>query len=109
MSRVIFEFVVMFSLFSLSLSLSLSLSQTFLNIFSHSVPLPVNGSTRQTISSLVPVAPNGYNIIPPNPKIILTSSGDLMTMILSPCDSGTYTITSPDFNGTIIIELIVFG
>ena len=73
------------------------------------VPVAINGLTPQTISGLVPVAPNGYTITPSNPKINLTSSGDLKTIKLSPGDSGTYTITSPDFNGTIIIELTVFG
>ena len=88
--------------------LSLSLSQTFLNIFPHSVPLAVNRLNPQTIPGLVPAAPNGYTITPPN-KITITSSGDLVTMTLSTGDSGTYTITSPNFNGTIIIELTVFG
>ena len=79
-------------------------------VSSSSVPLTINGLSPQTISGLVPVAPNGYSITPSNPKITLTSSGDLITMILDYSDAGTYTITSPDFNGaSVIITLTVQG
>ena len=74
------------------------------------VPLTINGLVPQTISGLVPSAPNGYVIIPFNFKINLTLSGDLITIVLSPVDSGTYTITSPDFNGArIVLILTVHG
>ena len=65
------------------------------------VPLAINGLFPQTISGLVPSAPNGYIITPSNSKINLSLSGDLITMVLGPVDSGTYIITSPDFNGAI--------
>ena len=72
--------------------------------------MTINGLSPQTISGLVPIAPNGYTITPPNPKINLTSSGDLKTMILDYNDAGTYTIISPDFNGaSVIITLTVQG
>ena len=78
--------------------------------FIFSVPLTINGLSPQTIPGLVPPAPNGYTITPSNSKINLTSSGDLVTMILSPGDSGTYTITSPNFNGAVIvIRFTVYG
>ena len=78
--------------------------------FFFSVPLTINGLSPQTIPGLVPPVPNGYTITPPNPKINLTSSGDLMTMILDYSDAGTYTITSPDFNGaSVVITLTVQG
>ena len=74
------------------------------------VPLAINGLIPQTISGLVPVAPSGYTITPPNSKISLTSSGDLKITILSPGDSGTFTITSPDFDGAnVVITLSVYG
>ena len=74
------------------------------------VPLAINGLVSQTISGFVPSAPNGYIITPLNSKINLTLSGDLITMVLSPVDSGTYNITSPDFNGAIIVlTLTVYG
>ena len=77
---------------------------------SSSVPLTINGLSPQTISGLVPIAPNGYSITPPNSKIELTSSGDLITTILDYSDAGTYTITSPDFNGAnVMITLTVQG
>ena len=75
-----------------------------------SVPVTINGLSPHTVSALVPAAPNGSTITPPNPKINLTSSGDLMTMILDYSDAGTYTITSPDFNGaSVVITLTVQG
>ena len=75
-----------------------------------SVPLTINGLSPQTIPGLVPAVPNGYTITPPNPKINLTSSGDLMTMILDYSDAGTYTITSSDFKGaSVVITLTVQG
>ena len=75
-----------------------------------SVPVTINGLSPQTVSGLVPAAPNGSTITPPNPKINLTLSGDLMTMILDYSDAGTYTITSPDFNGaSVVITLTVQG
>ena len=75
-----------------------------------SVPLTINGLSPQTIPGLVPAVPNGYTITPSNPKINLTSSGDLMTMILDYSDAGTYTITSPDFNAaSVVITLTVQG
>ena len=74
------------------------------------VSLAINGLVPQTISGFVPSAPNGYSIIPSNSKINLTLSGDLITMVLSPVDSGTYNITSNDFNGAIIVlTLTVYG
>ena len=74
------------------------------------VPLAINGLVPQTISGFVPSAPNGYSIIPFNSKINLTLSGDLITMVLSPVDSGTYNITSLDFNGAIVVlTLTVYG
>ena len=74
------------------------------------VSLAINGLVPQTISGFVPSASNGYVIIPFNSKINLTLSGDLITMVLSPDDSGTYNITSPDFNGAIIVlTLTVYG
>ena len=40
----------------------------------------------------------------------LTQSGNLLTMILDYSDAGTYTITSPDFNGaSVVITLTVQG
>ena len=75
-----------------------------------SVPLTINRLSSQTIPGLVPAAPNGYNIIPPNPKIRLTSSGDLMPMMLDFSDAGTYTITSSVFNrASVVITLTVHG
>ena len=68
-----------------------------------SVPLTIDGSSPQTIHGLVPPVPNGYTITPPNPNITITTSGHLITMILNPGDSGTYTITSPDFNGASVV------
>ena len=83
---------------------------SFISLLFTLVPLTINGLSPQTISGLVPVAPNGYNIIPPNPKISLTSSGNLVTTILDYSDAGNYTITSPDFNGAnVVITLIVQG
>ena len=74
------------------------------------MPLSINGLEPHTIFGLIPPVPNGYNITPNNPKINLTLSGHLVTMILSPNDSGVYTITSPDFNGaSISITLTVYG
>ena len=74
------------------------------------VPLEINGLVPQTISGFVPSASNGYSIIPFNSKINLALSGDLITMVLSPVDSGIYNITSLDFNGAIIVlTLTVYG
>ena len=74
------------------------------------VPLTINGLVPQTISGLVPIALNGYVIIPFNSKINVTLSGDLIIMVLSPVDSKTYNITSPDFNGAmIVLSLTVYG
>ena len=81
-----------------------------ISILFFSVPLNINGLSPNTIHGLVPSAPNGYNITPPNSKINLTLSGDLITTILDYSDAGTYTITSPDFNGAnVIITLTVQG
>ena len=64
----------------------------------------------QTIFSLVPSVPNGYTIAPANPRMNLTSSGDLITKLLVSIDSGTYTMTSPDFNGARnVLILTVHG
>ena len=67
------------------------------------VPLAINGLFPQTIFALIPSASNGNVITPFNSKINLTLSGHLITMVLGPCDSGNYTITSPDFNGAYVM------
>ncbi|XP_003390255.2 PREDICTED: hemicentin-2-like [Amphimedon queenslandica] len=70
----------------------------------------INGSAPQSISNFAPSVPSGYTISPSNPRIRLTSSGELVTDELGPEDSGTYTFTSPDLGGaTLSIGLNVLG
>uniref|UniRef100_A0A1X7SDL9 Ig-like domain-containing protein n=1 Tax=Amphimedon queenslandica TaxID=400682 RepID=A0A1X7SDL9_AMPQE len=70
----------------------------------------INGSAPQSISNFAPSVPSGYTISPSNPRIRLTSSGELETDELGPEDSGTYTFSSPDLGGaTLSIGVNVLG
>uniref|UniRef100_A0A1X7SGD9 Ig-like domain-containing protein n=1 Tax=Amphimedon queenslandica TaxID=400682 RepID=A0A1X7SGD9_AMPQE len=70
----------------------------------------INGSAPESISNFAPSVPSGYTISPSNPRIRLTSSGELETDELGPEDSGTYTFSSPDLGGaTLSIGVNVLG
>ena len=63
-----------------------------------------------TSVTIAPSAPSGYICTPPIPQGELTTSGTLM--ISSGLDSsaeGEYRCVSDDVNGTIVIDLNVFG
>ena len=68
------------------------------------------GGRASIVSNFAPAVPNGYTISPNNPGIRLTSSGHLITDVLDPQDSGTYTFSSSDLGGaTLTISIIVVG
>ena len=72
--------------------------------------LSINYSDPQNIPNYAPSVSSGYTISPSNPRIRLTSSGELVTDQLGPEDSGTYTFTSPDLGGaTLTISVNVLG
>ena len=75
-----------------------------------SVPININESTPQTITNFVPSVSSPYVVMPNNPRINVTSSGDLIISGLSPDDTGIYTISSPDHGGaTITITVALNG
>ena len=59
---------------------------------------------------LLPTAPSGYQVSPSSPRLMVNSSGHLVSNgQLQASDAGTYTITSPDFIGTLRVMLIIEG
>ena len=70
----------------------------------------INGLQSNNISNFAPAVPNGYTISPNNPRIRLTNSGHLITDVLDPQDSGTYTFSSTNLGGaTLTINITVYG
>ena len=60
--------------------------------------------------SIAPVAPSGYNCIPPIPQGELTTSGTLMISSgLDTSADGQYICISNDVNGAIIFQFDVVG
>ena len=67
-------------------------------------------SLEDTSVSIAPAAPSGYNCTPPIPQGELTTSGTLMISSgLDASSEGEYRCISNDVNGTIVIDLNVFG
>ena len=67
-------------------------------------------SLEDTSAAIAPAAPNGYNCTPPIPQGELTTSGTLMIPSgLDTNDDGEYRCVSDDINGTVVIQLDVFG
>ena len=80
------------------------------SIFFSLASLAINGASKQNVTNFAPVVTNGYSISPNNSKIRLTNSGHLITDVLDPQDSGTYTFTSPDHGGaSVSINVTVYG
>ena len=72
--------------------------------------LQFDGSISQTFSGFAPNVSNGYTASPSNPRITLSSSGELRHTVLVPEDTGTYRFTSPDLGGaTLVINVFVYG
>ena len=89
-------------------TISVSCKSSLLTVFSSLIcivyiaSLQLNGLIPNTIPNFAPAVSSGYTISPSNPKIRLTSSGELVTDQLGPEDSGTYTFTSADLGGAIL-------
>ena len=67
-------------------------------------------SLEDTSVTIAPAAPSGYTCTPPIPHGELTTSGTLMISSgLNASAHGEYRCVSDDVNGTIVIDLIVFG
>ena len=63
-----------------------------------------------TSVTIAPAAPSGYICTPPIPQGELTTSGTLMISSgLDTNDDGEYKCVSDDVNGTIVIDLNIFG
>ena len=63
-----------------------------------------------TSVTIAPSAPSGYNCTPPIPQGELNTSGTLMIYSgLDASSEGEYRCVSNDVNGTIVIDLNVFG
>ena len=63
-----------------------------------------------TSVTIAPSAPSGYTCTPPMPQGELTTSGTLMISSgLDASSEGEYRCVSNDVNGTIVIDLNVFG
>ena len=60
--------------------------------------------------SLLPTAPSGYQVSPSSLRLMVNSSGHLVSNgQLNSSDAGTYTIASPDFAGTLRIMIRISG
>ena len=67
-------------------------------------------SLEDTSVSIALAAPSGYTCTPPIPQGELTTSGTLMISSgLDTSANGEYRCVSDDVNGTIVIDLNVFG
>ena len=71
--------------------------------------LVLNGLNEKIITDFAPAVSSGYSMSRScSPRIMLTRAGHLITDVLGPQDSGTYTFSSANHGGaTLIVKLSV--
>ena len=58
----------------------------------------------------LPTVPSGYKVSPSSPRLMVNSSGYLISIgKLQSSDAGVYIITSPDITGNVILTLRISG